>query len=579
MYDGMTLYRAVVVSSSSTTGDINVVIPAALGDTVTLPVSRIGRSAVTTGVWNVPQPQDQVLVAIEDERFSNIFLVPVSESGQLKGLSVSGNLTVSGSVTASTLIGNGASLTNVNHSTLVNLTNDDHTQYYNQTRGDARYLQLSGGTLTGSLSGTGASFTGSLSGTGASFTGSLSGTGASFTGTITAATFSGAHSGDGSALTSLNASNLSSGTVASARISGSYTGITQVGTRLTGLTGVPSITNTDSLLATTNSSADTLQILQANTTTGDAFMTFHASGRYAAHFGVDGSGFFVGGWSEGAKKRVLHTGNTSLITSVGTLGSLSVSGGTLAVSGIGEAIRSAGTNQYIAFWNSGVTTRVGYLQGVNGNDMRLVSEAGALYCAGNTFAVRDGAMTADRLTVTSSAVSVVSGYLEASYAGTPVADGNASIRSTSNSSKTGISIKSYSGYAEQDYFLAFYDATNGSTSVGSIFSPGNTTTTTYSNTSDYRLKRDDKSLTGSLERVLALRPISYRWARFADSPLEEGFFAHEVQTVVPCAVFGEKDAEDDDGNLIAQQIELSRLIPVLVGAVQELADQIKVLTK
>lgn len=45
------------------------------------------------------------------------------------------------------------------------------------------------------------------------------------TGTMTATTFS----GSGASLTTLNASNLSSGTVASARISGSYTGITGIG--------------------------------------------------------------------------------------------------------------------------------------------------------------------------------------------------------------------------------------------------------------------------------------------------------------------------------------------------------------
>jgi hypothetical protein len=125
--------------------------------------------------------------------------------------------------------------------------------------------------------------------------------------------------------------------------------------------------------------------------------------------------------------------------------------------------------------------------------------------------------------------------------------------------------------------MAFYDVTNGSTSVGSIFSPASTSTTTYQTNSDYRLKRDDIPLAGSLERVMALRPISYRWARFADSPLEEGFFAHEVQEIVPCAVFGEKDAEDENGNIVAQQIELSRLVPVLVGAVKELAERVSAL--
>ena len=37
------------------------------------------------------------------------------------------------------------------HGALTGLTDDDHTQYFNTTRGDSRYLQLSGGTMTGAL--------------------------------------------------------------------------------------------------------------------------------------------------------------------------------------------------------------------------------------------------------------------------------------------------------------------------------------------------------------------------------------------------------------------------------------------
>jgi hypothetical protein len=50
----------------------------------------------------------------------------------------------------------------ISHTSLTNLSNDDHTQYYNETRGDARYsltshthdttyLKLSGGTMTGNI--------------------------------------------------------------------------------------------------------------------------------------------------------------------------------------------------------------------------------------------------------------------------------------------------------------------------------------------------------------------------------------------------------------------------------------------
>ena len=47
------------------------------------------------------------------------------------------------------------------HSLLSNLSSDDHTQYYNQTRGDARYVQKSGDTMTGPLIVSGSVGTGS----------------------------------------------------------------------------------------------------------------------------------------------------------------------------------------------------------------------------------------------------------------------------------------------------------------------------------------------------------------------------------------------------------------------------------
>lgn len=60
------------------------------------------------------------------------------------------------------------------------------------------------------------------------------------TGTVIAGNFS----GNGSALTSLDASNLSSGTVASGRLTGSYTGITGLGTVTVGVWNGTALTNT-----------------------------------------------------------------------------------------------------------------------------------------------------------------------------------------------------------------------------------------------------------------------------------------------------------------------------------------------
>lgn len=73
-YLGMKMYRASVSYSSSSTGEIQVKIPSILGDSASLSISRIGRQAVG-GVWPVPNIGEQVIVAIEDDRFSNIYII------------------------------------------------------------------------------------------------------------------------------------------------------------------------------------------------------------------------------------------------------------------------------------------------------------------------------------------------------------------------------------------------------------------------------------------------------------------------------------------------------------------------
>ena len=67
--------------------------------------------------------------------------------------------------------------------------------------------------------------------------------------------------------------------------------------------------------------------------------------------------------------------------------------------------------------------------------------------------------------------------------------------------------------------------------------------TTYLTSSDYRLKTDVQEMTGSIDRVKALRPVNFEWV--VDGTRVDGFLAHEAQEVVPEAVDGEKDAMRD----------------------------------
>jgi hypothetical protein len=86
--------------------------------------------------------------------------------------------------------------------------------------------------------------------------------------------------------------------------------------------------------------------------------------------------------------------------------------------------------------------------------------------------------------------------------------------------------------------------------------------TIYSTTSDYRLKENIAPMTGALDKVAQLKPVTYNWK--ADGSAGEGFIAHELQTVVPNAVTGEKDGEQMQG------IDTSFLVATLTAAIQEL---------
>jgi hypothetical protein len=116
--------------------------------------------------------------------------------------------------------------------------------------------------------------------------------------------------------------------------------------------------------------------------------------------------------------------------------------------------------------------------------------------------------------------------------------------------------------------LAF-DNPNGN--VGSIGTSGSNAY--YSTTSDYRLKENIAPITGALDKVTQLKPVTYTWK--ADGSDGQGFIAHELQEVVPDAVTGEKDAVDAEGNPKYQGIDTSFLVATLTAAIQEQQVQIE----
>jgi hypothetical protein len=119
----------------------------------------------------------------------------------------------------------------------------------------------------------------------------------------------------------------------------------------------------------------------------------------------------------------------------------------------------------------------------------------------------------------------------------------------------------------------------------------------YNSTSDYRLKENVIELTGAIDRVKQLKPKRFNFIKDPGNTMD-GFMAHEVSSVVPNAVVGEKDAVKDilyeqndevipEGKKIGdvkekdaidpQTMDDSKLVPLLTAALQEAIAKIETL--
>ena len=123
--------------------------------------------------------------------------------------------------------------------------------------------------------------------------------------------------------------------------------------------------------------------------------------------------------------------------------------------------------------------------------------------------------------------------------------------------------------------MIFHQVVNANAQVGSITMTNSATA--YNTTSDYRSKENVVEMTGSVDRVKQLKPSRFNFISEPDSNVVDGFLAHEVSSIVPEAIHGEKDAVDDQGNPIYQGIDQSKLVPLLVGAIKELTARIEAL--
>jgi len=131
---------------------------------------------------------------------------------------------------------------------------------------------------------------------------------------------------------------------------------------------------------------------------------------------------------------------------------------------------------------------------------------------------------------------------------------------------------SFEGDSDAGRSMITFRNTNGE--VGYISTSGSTTG--YSTSSDYRLKENIVAVSDGIGRLKQLQPSRFNFIADPDKTVD-GFIAHEVQDVVPEAIFGEKDAVDDEGNPKYQGIDQSKLVPLLTAALQEAIAKIETL--
>ena len=122
--------------------------------------------------------------------------------------------------------------------------------------------------------------------------------------------------------------------------------------------------------------------------------------------------------------------------------------------------------------------------------------------------------------------------------------------------------------------LRFWTNGYSGTPVGTIACTSSSTA--YNTSSDYRLKENIVDLDNAINRIKQIPVHQFNFIVEPDVTVD-GFLAHEVADIVPEAITGTKDGVDDKGNPEYQEIDQSKLVPLLTKAIQELEAKVAAL--
>ena len=123
--------------------------------------------------------------------------------------------------------------------------------------------------------------------------------------------------------------------------------------------------------------------------------------------------------------------------------------------------------------------------------------------------------------------------------------GNVAVHVAGQTNTTTMSVKSKS--IGTNTAIAFTDGDNQAS--GSITVNGSANTTAYNTSSDYRLKENVNYDFDATTEIKKLKPAKFNWKNNSSITVE-GFLAHEVSSIVPIAVQGNKDATEIKQNVV-----------------------------
>lgn len=267
-----------------------------------------------------------------------------------------------------------------------------------------------------------------------------------------------------------------------------------------------------------------------------------------------------------------NAGDISITAGNATSGTSVSSGGNVTIAaGASNTTNGAGGNVYIDAGLGSVANGNGYVViGANNTDGITLSSAvsaanisttGGITSGTNVYASNVISLTGKAGTVTSQ---------DSGYYFNPAGYGL-----FTRSGGFPFYVHRYGGTGTYGMVQFIYNGTNnGTINVASGGTPA------FASGSDYRMKTDIAPITDAIQRMKSAKAYTFHKIAEIDPSdnLHTGFLAHELAEVQPDAVIGEKDAVDENGKPIYQEVMEAKIIPVMAQAINDLIGMVESLT-